>query len=74
MSGRKRKPCEFCDGEYEGETREGRNGYYIWYEVYPFSNLIAFFAQANDEEGEMIENYVQIPMNYCPKCGRKLID
>lgn len=74
MSGRKRKPCEFCDGEYEGETRENRNGYYIWLEVYPFNNIMAFMAQANDENGELIEDYIQVQMNYCPICGRKLID
>lgn len=47
-------------------------GQYIWYEVYPFNNLITVISQAQDEEGEMIEASVEIPMNYCPVCGRDL--
>ena len=28
--------------------------------------------QANDENGELIEDYIDIPMNFCPNCGRDL--
>lgn len=69
---RKRKPCEWCENDVYGHYVEHRNGYCLWYEVYPFSNLIVVFAQANDENGELIEDSVQIPMNFCPNCGRDL--
>lgn len=70
--GRKRTPCDFCSGEYWPDGIDRRNGYYLWMEVYPFNNLIAVIAQANDENGEMIEEAIQIPMNFCPNCGRDL--
>lgn len=70
---RKRIPCEFCNGEYEPEYIEGRNGYCLWMEVYPENNLIGVIAQCNDDMGDMIERSVEIQMNYCPVCGRKLI-
>ena len=68
-----RKPCEFCDGEYEPEYKTHRNGYCIWIEVQPENNVMAFMAQANDDLGEMIEDYYEVQMNYCPNCGRKLV-
>lgn len=70
--GRKRTPCDFCSGEYWPDGIDRRNGFYLWMEVYPFNNLIAVIAQANDENGEMIEEAIQIPMNFCPNCGRDL--
>ena len=70
--GRKRTPCEWCEGDFESEYKDHRNGYCLWLEVYPLNNLIAAIAQANDENGEMIEDYIDIPMNYCPNCGRDL--
>ena len=69
---RKIKPCEFCEAETASDYVEGRNGFCIWYEVYPFNNLIAFIAQANSEGGELIEGSLDIEMNYCPVCGRRL--
>ena len=68
-----KRPCEFCNGEYESEYKDRGNGYCIWLEVYPENNVMAFMAQANDEMGEMIEDYIEVQMNYCPNCGRKLI-
>ena len=68
------KPCEFCSGEYEAPYIMGRNSYCLWMEVYPFNNVISVFAQANDEDGYMIEKNIDIQMNYCPECGRKLVE
>lgn len=73
MAGVRKKPCEFCNGEFESEYKEHRNGYCIWLEVYPENNVMAFMAQANDDLGEMIEDYVEVQMNYCPNCGRKVV-
>ena len=67
-----RKPCDFCSGEYESEYTEHRNGYCIWLEVDIANNSLTFMAQANDENEEMIEDFVEVSMNYCPICGRKL--
>ena len=68
---RKRIPCDFCSGECWPDGVDHRNGYYIWLEIYPESGTMAFIAQANDEMGEMIEDYITVDMNYCPVCGRK---
>ena len=68
----KKAPCDFCNGEYEAEYIEHRNGYCLWLEVYPFNNVMAVMSQANDENGELIEDHIDIQMNYCPVCGRKL--
>lgn len=70
--GRKRTPCEFCEGDWATDYKDHRNGYCLWAEIYPFNNLISVIAQANDEEGELIEDYISINMNYCPVCGRRL--
>ena len=72
--GRSKKPCDFCDGEYEGECITMRNGFCLWAEVYPFNNLLSVLAQANDEDGYMMENHIDIQMNYCPVCERKLVN
>lgn len=69
---RKVKPCEYCEEEWTSKYKEHRNGYCLWAEFYPFTQEIFVTCQANDEEGEMIEDAIRIPMNYCPNCGRKL--
>ena len=70
---RKRTPCEYCGDElYASPYKTHRNGYCLWAEYHTFNNVILALAQANDEDGEMIEDCVEIPMNYCPNCGRKL--
>lgn len=69
---RRKNPCEFCEDTWFSDPIEWRNGFSLWYEVYPYNNHISVIAQANDEEGELIEDYVQIEMNFCPVCGRRL--
>lgn len=69
---RRRRPCEFCEDDWASDYRDHRNGYCLWLEIYPFKNLIAAIAQANDENGEMIEDSIEIEMNFCPVCGRDL--
>lgn len=70
--GRKRTPCEWCGDDWTSDYVEHRNMYCLWLEVYPENNVMSAIAQANDEDGELIEDYIEIPMNYCPNCGRKL--
>lgn len=74
MAGRKKIPCEWCEDDSTTAYIEDRNGFCLWAEIYPFENVISCIAQANDENGEMIERYLALPMNYCPYCGRKLTD
>lgn len=74
MAGRRRKECEFCSGDYEQDYVIDRNGYCLWTEIYPFNNVISVFAQANTEDGFMMEHSIDIQMNYCPMCGRKLTE
>ena len=68
-----KKPCEFCQDDWSSDYKDHRNGYCLWYDVHPFDNHIMVTAQANDEDGDLIEDGIDIPMNYCPVCGRKLI-
>jgi hypothetical protein len=71
MAGRRRKPCEFCGDDWF-QQEDGKNRMLLSVEVYPFNNFIGITAQANDEIGELQEISMQIPMDYCPACGRKL--
>ena len=43
-------------------------------EIYPDNGFIGIGIVQLNDEGEIIleENY-DIPMNYCPNCGRKLM-
>ena len=65
---RGRKPCEFCSDDRDFD----RNGFCVWLETYPMNAQMAFMAQANDENGEMMEECIEVQMNYCPVCGRDL--
>lgn len=69
---RRKKPCEFCEDNVYSDYTEHRNGYCLWYEFYPFNGLLAVIAQANDEEGELIEDAINFNVNYCTVCGRDL--
>jgi len=74
MARRRLKPCDFCAETTFSDYKEHRNGYCLWYESYPFNNLFSVICQANDEEGEVIEDSINIEMNFCPVCGRDLRD
>lgn len=69
----RKKSCEFCEEDYFSESIEHRNGYCLYWEWYPFNDgLLSVIAQANDENGDMIEDAVEFNFKYCPMCGRKL--
>lgn len=77
MAGRKKTPCEFCSENAQWDDLgyvEGRNGFCIWLEIYPMNNVMSMMGQANDEDGFMQEAHFDVQMNYCPVCGRKLVD
>lgn len=69
----KKKACEYCENDYFADYEPQRNGFTLWYEWYPNNDgLFAVMAQANNEEGEMMEDSIEFNFNYCPMCGRKL--
>ena len=70
---RKIKPCEFC--EIEGPTGDADtvDQLSISIEVYPYNNFISFSVVGVDSEEREVELMYEVPMNYCPNCGRKLI-
>lgn len=41
---RKKKPCEWCEEDIFSDYIEGRWGYCLWYEVYPFNNHITVIS------------------------------
>ena len=67
----KKKPCEFCEAESFFEEN-GADGHNLLAEVYPDALHIAILSYAKNETGETGELTIEIPMNYCPNCGRKL--
>lgn len=71
---RRKKPCEFCEEEWATDYKTHRNGYCLWVEIYPFNNIMTAWAQSDDENGYLIEDSIDISLNYCPECGRKLTE
>lgn len=73
---RRKIPCEYCsDSIFSDEYKEHRNGYCLWWEWYPLNGgRLSVIAQANDENGEMIEDSIDFEFKYCPFCGRRLDD
>ena len=69
---RAKKPCEFCETDtYTSEEGTGRHQLYV--EIYPDNNFIGITSFATNENTEETEEiYMQIEMNFCPCCGRKL--
>lgn len=70
---RRSKPCDWCEEEHWDEYHDGNHALHI--EYYPFNNTIGItsfgfrLSEGNDEISELL---AEIPMNYCPVCGRKL--
>ena len=63
--------CEFCQEEWF-DNRELPNAS-LAVEVYPNNTHIAIVIQSMTDDGEMNgEESTEIPMNYCPVCGREL--
>ena len=68
---RKMIPCEYCSDDFiRFDSDLGKN---LTLEVYPGHMIaaIAFFINPYDEQTEQAT--ADIPMNYCPNCGRKLV-
>ena len=69
----RKKACEYCSEESYGDPQDHRNGFTMWYEWYPFNNgRLSVICQANNEDGEAMEDSIDFEFNYCPMCGRRL--
>ena len=70
---RKIKPCEMCAEDSPAwEHIVKKNGFEMWAEIYPYNNIMTVTCFAKDENGLQQKDYIEFPMNYCPRCGRKL--
>lgn len=67
----KKKPCDFCEQDQQ-MTQEGVNGHQLCVEFYPDNGLLAVTSFANDEVGESRELAIDLPVNFCPECGRRI--
>lgn len=69
---RAKKPCEFCEGDtYFSEDGTGKHQLYV--EAYPDNCFIGITSFALNEATEETEEiFVELEMNFCPVCGRKL--
>ena len=65
-----KKQCEYCEDELIVLSADNTNDLSV--EIYP-GKMIYCGGWFKDESGEMIEGAIQIPLNYCPNCGRKFI-
>ena len=73
MAGRKQKPCEWCETEQIFRTGYDARNVSGTLEIYPEQTLISVWFQGISDDGSMTsEESFDIPMNYCPNCGRKL--
>ena len=69
----RKKPCEWCGEDQIYQVVEAQN-VSGQVEVYPDNGVIAFWVQGMNDDGELkTEESMDIPMNYCPNCGRKLM-
>lgn len=68
---RKRKPCEFCENEQLYNEDLGAHALQIGF--YP-GHMISVCSAAPDASGETELIEAEIPLNYCPACGRDLTD
>ena len=73
MAGRKKKSCEWCESDLFFKTEYDAKNVSGQMEIYPNNCLIAVIFQGMSDDGELThEESFDIPMNYCPNCGRKL--
>lgn len=64
-----KKQCEYCEDELYQITADNTDKLIM--ELYP-GKVIACFGYFEDANGETVEATVEVAMNYCPNCGRKL--
>lgn len=68
---RKKAPCEWCEGDFIRVDRaDGQLN--VTVEIYPENELLSVYASCVDERGEFREAQADLPLEFCPVCGRKL--
>ena len=73
MAGRKRKPCEWCEQEQFIQSAYDARNVSAQLEIYPDNCTMAIIIQGQSDDGELThEESWDIPMNFCPNCGRRL--
>lgn len=66
--------CEYCEGNkfiYDSMKLGTKNDSYCGIDVYINNNKLNIDASTDTYEPNYIE--VEVEINYCPMCGRKLI-
>ena len=70
---RKRKPCEWCEQDQFISTDYDARNVSGQIEIYPDNGIISIIFQGMSDDGALThEESFDIPMDYCPACGRKL--
>lgn len=65
--------CKYCEGDiWDRETLESNNG--IEYTIGDKELLLACWTPAFDGYNAECQWESEIPINYCPMCGRKLVE
>lgn len=67
----KKKPCEFCEME-DNIAEDTVDNLQLSIESYPYNNFIGICLTGLDTNEHEVEINFEIPLNYCPNCGRKL--
>lgn len=68
---RKRTPCEFC-GDERWWSSQGETQHELYIEAYPENNYIGVTSFGLGRSEEIEELREELPMNFCPNCGRDL--
>jgi len=74
MSRKKQLWCEFCEQELYAIEENGAEGHTLTVEIYPGRMISAISFAPDPYNGQPEECVVEIPMKYCPNCGRKLAE
>ncbi len=73
MAGRKQKPCEWCEQDQFIQTDYNARNVSVQLEVYPDNGTMSILIQGLSDDGALThEESWDVPMNFCPNCGRKL--
>ena len=72
----RKKPCEWCEGDkfiQLIDVNEIKN-VDACLEIYPDNEFMGIDIEGWNDEGEITvsDGKFEIPMHYCPNCGRKL--
>lgn len=67
----RKKPCDLCCEE-QFYVENGSNRHALHVEIYPESGVLSVYSYAEDNAGETEELQFELPLQYCPSCGRKI--